>query len=73
MRHRELWGIGVGKIKTHQQICSYEDSARARPKFSHDYVSLLLVHVSMLKSKENYFILQKPAYCNVLHIHDGQV
>lgn len=58
MHHRELWGIGVEK-NTHQQICSYEDSARARPKFSHDYVSLLLVHVSMLKSKEIYFIFIK--------------
>lgn len=37
------------KRPTHQQICGYEHSAGARPELSHDYVSLLLIHVSMLE------------------------
>ena len=35
---------------THQQICGDQDPAGPRPELSHDDVSLLLLHVTMLGS-----------------------
>lgn len=35
-------------IETHQQISSNQDTAWSWPELSHDNISLLLIHVTML-------------------------